>query len=138
MQINESYTHEFSYTQEDVIKFAEVSGDTNPLHLDKEFAATTVFKQPIIHGILAASVFSKVLGTTFPGPGSVYLGQQMNFLRPMFVDTVYRAEFTIKEVDGKKGSAIISTEIFDATTNKKTVTGQANVMNKVHFTEVAK
>ena len=73
--LNTVYRHKFSFTQNDVILFAQVSGDNNPLHLDAEFAATTAFKRPIIHGALASSVFSKIMGTEFPGFGSVYMKQ---------------------------------------------------------------
>ena len=59
---NEEFRHTFSFTQEDVIKFAEVTGDKNPLHLDADYAAKTPFSQPIMHGFLAGSVFSKIFG----------------------------------------------------------------------------
>jgi len=63
----DEYRLTFSYSQEQVNKFAEVTGDNNPLHLDEEYAATTMFKRPIMHGFLGGSVFSKIFGTLFPG-----------------------------------------------------------------------
>lgn len=123
------YTMTFSFTQEDVNQFAKVTGDTNPLHIDPEFAAQTPFKRPIMHGMLSASIFSKVLGTEFPGQGTIYMHQSLSFLRPMYVDTQYRAEFHVSEVNDAKHTATITTEVFDQETGKATVKGEAKVMN---------
>ncbi|MFY7825707.1 MAG: MaoC family dehydratase [Flectobacillus sp.] len=131
--LNTVHRHKFSFTQDDVILFAKVSGDHNPLHLDAEFAATTQFKRPIIHGALASSIFSKVMGTEFPGFGSVYLKQVSEFKRPMFVDTDYEAVFTVVNIDEKKHIAEIKCEIFDVATNKKTTDGMATIMNAEQF-----
>ncbi|MDI9863728.1 MaoC family dehydratase [Flectobacillus sp. DC10W] len=131
--LNTVHRHKFSFTQDDVILFAKVSGDNNPLHLDAEFAATTPFKRPIIHGALASSIFSKVMGTEFPGFGSVYLKQVSEFKRPMFVDTDYEAVFTVVNIDEKKHVAEIKCEIFDVATNKKTTDGMATIMNVEQF-----
>lgn len=131
--INSVYRHKFSFSQNDVVLFAEVSGDNNPLHLDADFAATTVFKKPIIHGALASSIFSKIMGTEFPGFGSVYMKQVSEYKRPMFVDTVYEAVFTVTEVNPDKHTAEISTEIFDVQSGKKTTEGMAVIMNKEKF-----
>lgn len=131
--LNTVHRHKFSFTQDDVILFAKVSGDHNPLHLDAEFAATTPFKRPIIHGALASSIFSKVMGTEFPGFGSVYLKQVSEFKRPMFVDTDYEAVFTVVSIDEKKHTAEVKCEIFDVATNKKTTDGMATIMNAEQF-----
>ncbi|MDI9859923.1 MaoC family dehydratase [Flectobacillus rhizosphaerae] len=131
--LNTVHRHKFSFTQDDVILFAKVSGDHNPLHLDAEFAANTPFKRPIIHGALASSIFSKVMGTEFPGFGSVYLKQVSEFKRPMFVDTDYEAVFTVVNIDEKKHIAEVKCEIFDVTTNKKTTDGMATIMNAEQF-----
>ena len=131
--INTVYRHKFSFSQSDVILFAQVSGDNNPLHLDADFASSTPFKKPIIHGALASSVFSKIMGTEFPGYGSVYLKQVSEYKRPMFVDTQYEAIFTVISINGDKHTAEISTEIFDVETGKKTTEGMAVIMNKEEF-----
>ncbi len=133
VEVGGSFSYAFRFTQADVEDFAQVTGDNNPLHLDGEFAATTAFKRPIIHGMLGASVFTKVLGTQFPGFGSVYLGQTMDFLRPMFVDTDYEAVFTIQSIDPAKHTAQIATDILDSTTRKVTTRGVAMLMNKEKF-----
>ncbi len=131
--LNTIYRHKFSFSQDEVILFAKVSGDNNPLHLDAEFAATTPFKRPIIHGALASSVFSKIMGTEFPGYGSVYMKQVSEYKRPMFVDTEYEAVFTVTSINKDKHTAEISTEIFDVQTGKKTTEGMAVIMNKDEF-----
>jgi acyl dehydratase len=128
-----SFTHVFRFSQADVEAFAQVTGDNNPLHLDAGYAETTPFKRPIIHGMLGASVFTKVLGTQFPGFGSVYLKQTLDFMRPMFVDTDYEGVFTILSVNADKHTAEISTEILDRQTRKVTTRGVATLMNKEKF-----
>jgi acyl dehydratase len=133
IKLGDIYENEFTYSQEEVNQFARLTGDFNPLHLDKAFAATTPFKEPIIHGFLAGSVFSKVLGTRFPGEGSVYVSQNMSFLRPMFVDKKYRAVFQVTAIDAAKHRATIKTQIFDVEKNKQTVDGEAVIINTVHF-----
>jgi acyl dehydratase len=133
IELNTEYRHSFSFTQDDVILFAKVSGDNNPLHLDPDFASTTNFKRPIIHGALASSVFSKVMGTLFPGFGSIYLKQSSEYLRPMFVDTTYEAVFKVIAINPEKHIADISCEIFDTTTGKKTTNGLAVIMNNEKF-----
>jgi len=124
------YTESFSFTQEEVVRFAELTGDHNPIHLDAAYAAGTLFKKPIMHGILGASVFSKVLGMQFPGEGTIYLRQEMNFKRPMFVDAVYDAVMTVKEVNREKHQAVIETKIMEKESGKVNLIGDAWIMNK--------
>jgi Acyl dehydratase len=102
------YTHSVEFKQEDVNKFAEITGDCNPIHLDAAYAANTIFKRPIVHGFLSGAVFSKVFGTLFPGEGTIYLSQEMKFLAPIFVDEPYEARFEVLEVNTEKHIGIIS------------------------------
>ena len=118
-----SWTHEFSFTQEQVNDFARITGDNNPLHLDPVYAATTAFRRPIMHGMLSACVFSKVFGTINPGPKSIYLSQTIEFQGALYVDTRYRAEFTVKESDGKR--RCIQTQILDPESGKVLTNGEA-------------
>ncbi|GAB2766939.1 MaoC family dehydratase [Rhabdobacter roseus] len=131
--LHSTFTHAFRFTQADVEAFAQVTGDNNPLHLDAAYAATTPFKRPIIHGMLGASVFTKVLGTEFPGFGSVYLKQTLDFLRPMFVDTDYEVVFTIMSINPDKHTAEIQGEVFDAATRKVCTRGLATLMHREKF-----
>ena len=76
-------------TLEDIQAFAAVSGDTNPAHLDPAFAVASIFHGVIAHGMWGGALISSVLGTTFPGPGTIYLEQQLHFSRPIRIgDTV--------------------------------------------------
>lgn len=131
--VDSAFEHQFRFTQDEVRRFAELTGDDNPIHLDEAYAATTNFKKPIIHGILGATVFTKVLGTQFPGHGSIYLKQTLEFLRPMFVETDYTAVFTIRSVNAEKHTAEIETEIRDSTTKKVVTRGMATMINKEKF-----
>ena len=70
-------------TQADFDRFARLSGDTNPLHVDPEYAQATLFKGTIAHGMLTVSLISALLGTQMPGPGSVYVSQSLRFKRPV-------------------------------------------------------
>jgi acyl dehydratase len=129
IEVNQVYTHDFQFSQEEVDRFAEVTGDKNPVHTNAEYAAKTMFKRPIMHGMLSASLFSKVFGTLFPGEGTIYLKQTLNFLKPMYVDTQYEAVFTVKEVLKDKHRAIVETVIKDKTTGNLCTSGEATVLN---------
>ncbi len=129
LEINQTYVHEFQFSQEEVNRFAEVTGDKNPVHTDADYASKTMFKRPIMHGMLSASLFSKVFGTLFPGEGTIYLKQTLNFLKPMYVDTAYEATFTVKEVMKDKHRAIVETVITDKKTGNICTSGEATVLN---------
>jgi len=129
LEIGDTYTYAFRFSQEDVQKFAEVSGDKNPLHLDADYAAKTRFKRPIIHGHLTSSVFTRILGMEFPGEGSVYMKQETEYLFPMFVDTDYEVVFTVMTVDREKHIAQITGEVFIKGTSRRTIRGLATLMH---------
>ncbi|MCD6068811.1 MAG: acyl dehydratase [Bacteroidetes bacterium] len=126
---DQTYSHDFRFSQDEVNRFAEVTGDKNPVHTDAEYAAKTMFKKPIMHGMLSASLFSKVFGTLFPGEGTIYLKQTLNFLKPMYVETDYTAEFIVKEVIKDKNRAVVETLIKDKNTQLVCTSGEAVVMN---------
>lgn len=129
MQEGQSYEEIFSFSQDQVNQFAHTSGDDNPIHIDEAYAAKTSFKKPIMHGFLAGSVFSRIIGTKFPGEGSVYLRQNMAFRKPMFVDTRYKAILTITSVNERRHIAEIETKIVGLEDGKAYLTGEAQVMN---------
>lgn len=112
--LGSEFSYEFIFNQNDVINFAKASGDNNPIHLDEEYAKTSIFKRRILHGFLGGSVFSKVFGTIFPGNGTIYLKQNMSFYKPMFVETNYVAKFTVTDIISEKNRATVKTEIFDS------------------------
>ncbi len=78
-------------TDADIRAFAQASGDTNSIHLDESYAAASRFGRRIAHGMLTASVISAILGNDLPGPGSIYLGQDLKFKAPVFIDDTITA-----------------------------------------------
>jgi acyl dehydratase len=129
MTLHDNFELTFHFTQEQVATFASVTGDHNPIHLDADYAAETTFKRPIVHGFLAGSVFSRVIGMEFPGPGTVYLSQSLSFRRPMYVDTDYQVRVKVVEVNPQRHTARLETVIVDAERGKPHLTGEALVMN---------
>lgn len=117
IKVGDSFEFNFCFTQEDVIKFAEASGDYNPIHLDSSYAINSIFGRTIIHGFLGGSVFSKVFGTIFPGEGTIYLKQDLSFFKPMFTMENYIANFQIISVVSEKNRALVKTYIVDKNNN---------------------
>ncbi|PWT88000.1 MAG: enoyl-CoA hydratase [Blastocatellia bacterium] len=89
-------------TAADIQTFADITGDHNPVHLDEEFAKTTRFGRRIAHGMLSASLISAVLANKLPGPGSVYLGQTLRFLAPVFPGDEVTARVTVVDIRADK------------------------------------
>jgi 3-hydroxybutyryl-CoA dehydratase len=93
-------------TEDDILLFARVSGDHNPIHLDAEYAERSLFGKRIAHGFLIGSLISAVLGNDLPGPGSIYLGQTLKFLAPIHIgDTV---TVTVKVVALREDKRIVT------------------------------
>lgn len=122
------YKYEFSFSNDDIVGFAKVSGDANPIHLDEEYAKKTIFKTRIVHGFLGGSVFSKVFGTIVPGEGTIYLSQTLKFMGPMYIGVKYSALFDFVEVDAIKHRAKVITKIIDMN-NNPIIQGEALVQN---------
>lgn len=97
IQIGDSYSTTRVISAEDVDKFAEVTGDDNPIHLDEEYARNSRFGQRVVHGVLLLGLISKVLGRDFPGHGSVAVGISCRFLRPVPVGSEVTVEVKIAE-----------------------------------------
>ena len=110
-EITEGMTAIFTrtVTEADILMFAGVSGDTNPVHLDEEYAKTTLFKGRIAHGMLTAGFISTVFGTKLPGPGCIYLSQNLKFKAPVRVGDTVRARVTATAVDQVKGRCTFAT-----------------------------
>ena len=113
-------------TERDLILFATVSGDVNPVHLDEEFAAATPFKGRIAHGMLSGALISAAIACELPGPGSIYIGQELSFLRPVRLGDELRIELEILE-KLPKNRVRIATRVLNQE-GKKAVDGVATVM----------
>jgi len=94
-------------TEADIVLFAGISGDTNPVHLDANFAAGTMFKERIAHGMLSASLISTVIGTKLPGPGAIYLSQTLTFKAPVKIGDTVTATCTVDTIKVEKRRALI-------------------------------
>ena len=89
-------------TEADLVMFAGVSGDTNPLHLDEEFAKRTRFGGRIVHGMLTASLISTLIGTKLPGPGCIYLKQDLRFKAPVRVGETVETRATVLDINTER------------------------------------
>lgn len=97
------------YSEDEVSRFAEISGDRNPIHLDTEYAKKTRFGKKLVHGFLTGSLISAVLGNVCPGEGSVYMNQNMNFLRPVFIGDTITAKVVVTAIDKEKKQLTLTT-----------------------------
>ena len=91
-----------AFTEEEVIQFAEISTDKNPLHLDEEFGQASVMGKCVVHGMLVASLFSGLIGMELPGHGSIYLGQTLMFKAPVAIDEEVTASVEIIDIRADK------------------------------------
>ena len=129
LKIGDNYKEEFIITQEMVNKFAELSGDKNPLHIDKKFAAKTRFKKPIVHGLFSVTSFGKVMGTKFPGSGSIHVAQNLSFKRPLYPDTKYYVYIELIRIVKEKHFGVFKTQIYDLN-NKLIVDGTGTALHE--------
>lgn len=113
-------------TQQDIELFAVVSGDVNPAHMDPAYAATDIFHRVIAHGMLGAGPISTVLGTELPGPGTIYLGQDLQFRRPVGIGDTITATLTATEKRADKGDAVFDCRCVNQD-GKEVITGTALV-----------
>ncbi|MDQ7985412.1 MaoC family dehydratase [Pseudomonas sp. G34] len=83
LEVGQTASYSKTVEERDILLFAAVSGDHNPVHLDAEYAATTMFKERIAHGMFSGALISAAVACTLPGPGTIYVGQQMSFQKPV-------------------------------------------------------
>lgn len=102
LKVGMSEVYSKTVAESDIVAFAELSGDTNPVHLDESFAASSPFKGRIAHGMLGASLLSTVFGTKLPGPGCIYVSQDLRFKAPVRIGDTVVAKVTIQEINEEK------------------------------------
>lgn len=110
----------------DIVDFARVSGDTNPLHLDENYAAGTLFGGRIAHGFLISSMISAILGTELPGPGTIYMGQTLKFLAPVRIGDTVTASVEVIGIREDKRMVTLRTDVVNAD-GKLVITGEATM-----------
>lgn len=116
-------------TETDVVMFAGITLDTNPAHINEEYAKTTMFEKRIAHGMLGAGLISAVLGTKLPGEGSIYLGQELKFLAPVYIGDTITAKAEIIELIPEKSRVIVKTTCTNQN-GKEVISGKATLMKK--------
>ena len=113
-------------TEADIVMFAGISGDTNPVHINQLFAENSMFKGRIAHGMLSASLISTVVGTRLPGPGCIYINQSLRFRAPVKAGDTVVARATVKEILAERGRVVLTTEC--SVGDKVVVDGEATMM----------
>ena len=126
LRLGQSAVYARTVTEADIVLFAGVSGDTNPVHINEEFASGTMFSGRIAHGMLTASLISAVIGTRLPGPGAIYVSQTLRFKAPVRIGDTVTARATITELVPEKRRATIATVA--TVRNKVVLEGEAIVM----------
>lgn len=113
LKIGMSYEMKRAFSKEEVGQFAALSYDTNPIHLDEEYAKRSLFGRLIVPGFLTGSLFSAIIGAKFPGEGSIYLNQMMNFRSPVYLDQEITAVVSVKELYPEKHRVLLDTYCHD-------------------------
>ncbi|MDI9348620.1 MAG: MaoC family dehydratase [Candidatus Symbiobacter sp.] len=112
LKLGQTASFSKTVTEADIIMFSGVSGDVNPAHIDQHYAANSMFKGRIAHGMLSASFISAVLGTRLPGPGTIYLSQTLKFKAPVRPGDTVTARVTVKELIADRKQAVLTTQCF--------------------------
>ena len=108
LSVGMTETLEKTVSSSDVVGFAQLTGDRNPIHLSEHFAARTTFKKRIAHGLYTASLISAVLGTRLPGPGAIYISQTLNFRAPVKIGDTVIVTVTVRGADaGEIARAVV-------------------------------
>jgi len=126
-RIGEQASLSKTITDPDVFTLAELVGDFNPIHLDAEYARKSRFGRRIAHGVFSAGLISAVLGNKLPGPGSIYLSQQIEFLAPVYIGDTITATVEVLSWRSDKRIITLKTDCHNQD-NKQVVTGQAVLM----------
>ena len=126
MHIGQTASVGKTVTEADILLFAAVSLDTNPVHMNAEAAAASIFKERVAHGMLSAGLISAVLGTRLPGPGTIYLAQTLQFRRPVKIGDTVTATAEVTALDAEKKRATLKTTCTVA--GKIVIEGEATVM----------
>ncbi|AMO56416.1 acyl dehydratase [Endozoicomonas montiporae] len=125
IQVGMSASYSQTITDADIKGYAGISGDNNPVHMDRDYAEESRFGRRIAHGLISAGFFSALFGTKLPGPGCVYVSQSLNFKRPVYIDDTVAAIVTVKEIDLAKQRVYFDTVC--KVKNKIVISGDAEI-----------
>ncbi len=136
IEIGDFCDRKHTVSEDDLLLFARASGDLNPLHLDEEYAATTPFKKRIAHGMFTGGLISAALAMDLPGPGTIYLSQDLQFKRPVCIGDQLSVVLTAIEKHAEKPIVTLSCEVTNQE-GKAVVIGTAKVMAPTQSITVA-
>lgn len=125
--VGQTATYTKTIGENDIVQFAVVSGDANPVHLDAAFAATTQFGERIAHGMLTGAIISAALAMKLPGPGSIYLSQSLRFTAPVTIGDQVTVRLEVIDKNDRRGFVTLSTEAVNQD-NKRVATGEAQLL----------
>ncbi|WP_136679014.1 MaoC family dehydratase [Neptunomonas sp. XY-337] len=126
LEVGMAASYAKTISEADVVLFAGISGDDNPVHINEEYAAQTPFKRRIVHGMFSAALISTVAGTRLPGPGAIYVDQQIKFKAPVYIGDTAKATLTITAVDQRRRRVKAKTDVHVG--EKLVATGEATFM----------
>lgn len=126
LTVGQSYETSFAITAELIERFAEVTGDHNPIHLDEEYAGKSIFKKRVAQGMLQAGLLSGTLGCHFPGVGTIYLSQTLKFIKPVFINDQITLRLKILEIISEKNRVRLETR-FSNQKGEAVIAGEALV-----------
>ena len=127
MKIGDHASVTKTVSETDVYLFAGITGDLNPAHTNEVAASKTMFKTRIAHGMLGAGFISAVLGMYLPGPGTIYLGQELKFTKPVHIGDTVTATATVEEIILEKNRVILDTTVVNQD-GEVVIKGKATVM----------
>lgn len=126
LKVGQTALYARTITETDIVLFAGISGDNNPVHINEEFASNTMFSGRIAHGMLTAAFISTVLGMKLPGPGAIYVSQTLRFKAPVRSGDTIQVRATVTDLVPEKRRATLSTVI--TVGNKVVLEGEAVVI----------
>ncbi len=126
LKIGQTASVQKTFSEADTTAFAGISMDVNPIHMSEKYAKETIFGKRVVHGILTSGLISAVIGNHLPGPGSIYLGQTLKFMAPVYLGDDITAQLEITNLRPDKKIVELSTTCFNQD-GKTVITGMATV-----------
>lgn len=125
LEVGMSATVTKTFQSEDIARFAEISGDFNPIHMDDEYINNSRYRDRVVHGFAAVSLFSGIFGMRLPGPGCLFVSHKLEFKRPIYMGEDVEAIAVIREIDAASRHVIFRTEC--RVNGRAVITGEADI-----------
>ena len=126
LKLGDSAYFQKTISESDVYLFAGITGDLNPAHINNEEAKRSIFEKRVVHGILTAGLISAVIGMQLPGPGTIYLSQDLKFIEPVFIGDTIKASVSVIDIDKEKNIVTLLTTCYNQN-NQIVIKGTAKV-----------